>query len=508
MNIQQAKEQVKNSIIAYRTRDEYGRLMIPQQRQRPVFLVGAPGIGKTAIMEQIAQELGIPLVSYSMTHHTRQSALGLPFIKEKVYNGETFRVSEYTMSEIIAAVYDRMANSGVEEGILFLDEINCVSETLAPAMLQFLQYKVFGQHKVPEGWIVVTAGNPPEYNNSVREFDMVTWDRLKRIDVEADYDAWRKWALNNKVHPAVSSYLEIRKGDFYQVESTVDGKSFVTPRGWVDLSDMIHLYEQHSIKVDETLTRQYLQNAKIARQFASYYDLWKKYESDYAVGDILNGKASEAIKKRAAAAKFDERISLISLLIDGQLSTLSPVMYRRTMLENLLKELKELRKQSAKRTDHMPGLMNRAATAIGEKLKKQRASGMMSHQDERVCYDMIAFMNYCTETLISDMKNKSDIPAAFELVKKHFDKQTADLKKDAKTVGKQLDNLIKFVETVFGDGEEMLILVTELTASSDAAHFISQYGCEGYHKHAKGLHFYERQVEVYQEIDRLNSNDL
>lgn len=55
------------------------------------------------------------------------------------------------MSEIIAAVYDSIEQTGHAEGILFLDEINCVSETLTPAMLQFLQYKVFGRHKVPEG---------------------------------------------------------------------------------------------------------------------------------------------------------------------------------------------------------------------------------------------------------------------------------------------------------------------------------------------------------------------
>ena len=51
------------------------------------------------------------------------------------------------MSEIIASVYDMMERIGLKEGILFLDEINCVSETLAPAMLQFLQYKIFGRHR-------------------------------------------------------------------------------------------------------------------------------------------------------------------------------------------------------------------------------------------------------------------------------------------------------------------------------------------------------------------------
>ncbi|MEG0146666.1 MAG: AAA family ATPase, partial [Clostridia bacterium] len=97
MNIQQAKEHISHAITAYRTTDAYGRPMIPQQRQRPIFLVGAPGLGKTAIMEQIAAEMGIPLVSYSMTHHTRQSALGLPYIMEETFDGKPFRVSEYTM---------------------------------------------------------------------------------------------------------------------------------------------------------------------------------------------------------------------------------------------------------------------------------------------------------------------------------------------------------------------------------------------------------------------------
>ena len=227
MNIKEAKEEIKNAMTAYFSKDEFGEYEIPIMRQRPIFLMGPPGIGKTAIMEQIAAELGVGIISYSMTHHTRQSALGLPFIETKTYGGKEYSVSEYTMSEIIASVYDIIENTGKPEGILFLDEINCVSETLAPSMLQFLQYKIFGRHKVPDGWIVVTACNPPEYNNSVREFDIVTWDRLKRIDIEPDYDVWKEFAVNTGVHPAITTYLDIKKGDFYKIETTVDGKSFV-----------------------------------------------------------------------------------------------------------------------------------------------------------------------------------------------------------------------------------------------------------------------------------------
>ena len=105
MNIKEAKNQIKNTAIAYLSKNEYGEYRIPLSRQRPVFLMGAPGIGKTAIMEQISQELNIAFLSYSMTHHTRQSALGLPWLSEKQYGSKTCRVSEYSMSEIIASVY-------------------------------------------------------------------------------------------------------------------------------------------------------------------------------------------------------------------------------------------------------------------------------------------------------------------------------------------------------------------------------------------------------------------
>ena len=132
MDIQRAKEEIKRAVQAYLATDDIGRPLIPAVRQRPILLMGPPGVGKTQIMEQIAQECDIALVAYTITHHTRQSAVGLPFIRERNYGGRTRSVTEYTMSEIIASVYAAMERTGKKNGILFLDEINCVSETLAP----------------------------------------------------------------------------------------------------------------------------------------------------------------------------------------------------------------------------------------------------------------------------------------------------------------------------------------------------------------------------------------
>ena len=160
MNIKQAKQEITNTLKAYLAKDQLGNYLIPTVRQRPVLLMGPPGVGKTQIMEQIAAETGVGLVAYTITHHTRQSAIGLPFIEKRTYGGEEVSVTEYTMSEILSSVYRLMERTGLQEGILFLDEINCVSETLAPMMLQFLQCKTFGNQALPEGWTDRGGGQP------------------------------------------------------------------------------------------------------------------------------------------------------------------------------------------------------------------------------------------------------------------------------------------------------------------------------------------------------------
>ena len=499
MNIKQAKEQIQNAMQAYFTKDSFGNYLIPIERQRPIFLMGPPGIGKTAIMEQVAAELGVGLVSYSMTHHTRQSALGLPFIEKKVYGGVEYSVSEYTMSEIIASVYDMMERTGLKEGILFLDEINCVSETLAPAMLQFLQYKLFGRHRVPDGWIVVTAGNPPEYNNSVREFDIVTWDRLKRIDVEPDYDVWKEYAYKKGIHPAILTYLDIKKSDFYKIETTVDGKSFVTARGWSDLSDMMKLYEQHGIIIDEKLVAQYLQNKKIAKEFAIYYDLFNKYKSDYQVDKILAGKTPAEIKDRAKVAKFDERLALLGLLLDAITDELKKVNLSEQTLTELLNALKNVRMELARPKADAVAAVQKQVSNLEKKIQTGKLASTMSADNEYSCRSAMAALEDMTALL------KEKIPAdgteAFKLLKAEFDNRTKSLKKQGDAAGKQLSNVFLFCEEVFEEGQEMLILVTELTISYYGAHFISRYGCKEYFNHNKELLFYERQKEIIRQIE-------
>ncbi|MBX9034137.1 ATP-binding protein [Gordonibacter massiliensis (ex Traore et al. 2017)] len=515
MDIQQAKQQIKNAMLAYFAKDEFGNYRLPTERQRPVFLLGAPGIGKTAIMEQIAQELDVGFVSYSMTHHTRQSALGLPFIAKKTYGDVEYDVSEYTMSEIIAAVYDAMEATGHPEGILFLDEINCVSETLTPAMLQFLQYKVFGRHRVPDGWIVVTAGNPPEYNRTAHDFDIATWDRLKRIDVEPDFAAWRAFAVETGVHPAVLTYLDIERDHFYRVETTVDGKSFVTARGWDDLSAMVKLYEEQGIPVDELLVGQYVQNAEIAKRFSVYYDLFSKYRADYQIDRILAGEADEGIVERARAAAFDERVSLMGLVTDALGGRVRDAVLEERAVAFAHARLATMRDvilsgangvsavegspaaTAIDAADALP-LVRKETAALQRRLDAERASGLLS--DEK-------YLAYERTLALLDRAQRVDATGSvsFSQVKNLFGEMVDALDARIADASAALDHAFRFVEDAFGEGQEMLLLVTDLSANGYGMAFINDHGCERYFAHNEALLFNERGSDL---ADRINQLDL
>ena len=481
MNIKQAKQYIKDIVRIYLKKDEYGEYRIPVVRQRPVFLLGAPGVGKTAIMEQIASELGIALVDYSMTHHTRQSALGLPFIVHKTYDGEETDVTEYTMSEIISSIYDVMETSGIREGILFLDEINCVSETLAPAMLQFLQFKVFGRYKVPEGWVIVTAGNPPEYNKSVREFDVVTYDRMKLMEVEADYSVWKEYASDKRLHGAILGYLEINTEDFYHIDTTVRGRGYVTARGWEDLSQILKLYEEEGLKVDEGLVGQYLRNDRIVREFTAYYDLYLRYVSEYRMDDILEGRASEQAMDKARKASFDERLSIIGIFSDRILGAVKDVMEDSTALKQVFAVLKSIRDGSDPVADSLKAARDKRIDLIDTR----RASGAYADADKRVDKSVLAFLSSAYERVTAQTQGERD--ADFGMVRAQFEERKASLQSAVNDASAMIDHVFDFCIGSFGEGSELVMLLTTLTVDKDSAAYIATFGHDGYVELSKRL---------------------
>ncbi len=496
MNIKEAKTQIRNTLRAYLTRDALGNYLIPAVRQRPVLLMGPPGIGKTQIMEQIATEENVGLVAYTITHHTRQSAIGLPFIEHRVYGGEEFTVTEYTMSEIIGSVYSLMENTGIREGILFLDEINCVSETLAPMMLQFLQCKTFGNQKLPEGWLIVAAGNPPEYNKSVRDFDVVTLDRVKRMNVEEDFGVWKEYALRKGLHGAVVSYLDIKKENFYRIENTPEGLQFATARGWEDLSEILYAYEKLGIEADAGLAEQYIQLPRLARDFANYLALYNKYRQVYHVDDILRGQWPRVTESEFAAAPFDERLAVMGLL----LSKLSEAARSTRQADALCKALFDtLSAVKARMADEDPAEVLREIEGVRRAaLKRAAAAG----QDDKELRNLRQAEINAIEAYRRELEKSpaEDREAQFELVKSLFEQETAKAEGLADEAGAKFDNAFRFLESAIGQSQELVLFVTEITAGYDTSWFVGEYGCDAYFRNNRELLFDETRSRILEKL--------
>ena len=531
MNIKEAKTEISNTLKAYHEKVSRGHYIFPLVRQRPVLLMGPPGIGKTAIMEQVAEECGVGLVSYTITHHTRQSAIGLPSIKNRNYQGQSVSVTEYTLSEIIASVYECMERTGKKEGILFIDEINCVSETLAPTMLQFLQNKTFGSHKVPEGWLIVAAGNPPEYNKSVREFDIVTLDRVRKIEIEVDCDVWMEYAWRQQIHGAVLSYLNTKKDNFYQVENTVDGKFFVTARGWEDLSEILKSYERFEIPVTEKLVIQYLQKEEIARDFAVYYQLYCKYGTDYAVPEIAAGTLTEEAYIRrgdmARQAAFEERFTVTGLFLDylnQSLHNYNRIDRKITVLYEALKDFKVilegipdmqeggLKVQEGRlevrecRRDVCEGaqimqkdgqdmqvlriFIEDRRNELEQKILAEQISEKEAEELEWAAGRLDVYDVWLKENHIRDREKGMDC------IKEFFGQDVKKRQEALNEVSGELERAFHFLADCFGEEQEMVLFVSGLSKSERAMEFISNNGCDMYFKYSEALLFRKKEEEL------------
>ncbi|MGN0978013.1 MAG: ATP-binding protein [Faecousia sp.] len=492
MNILEAKNEIIHTLRAYLQKDEVGNYCFPTVHQRPILLMGPPGIGKTAILEQIARECGVGLVAYTITHHTRQSAIGLPHIEQRVYAGIPMSVTEYTMSEIIATVYETMERTGKKEGILFLDEINCVSETLAPTMLQFLQNKTFGSHKVPEGWIIVAAGNPPQYNKSVREFDVVTLDRVRQIDVEADLTVWLDYAREKQLHGAVVSYLTVKPDRFYTMEQKDGALSFVTARGWEDLSQILKAYESLEVPVTEALVSQYLHQEATTRDFTSYYRLYQKYGVDYGIADILSGTISggEYREKTAMASggSFDERVTVVNLILERLQAEFQEYHWTDAVVTLLHSSLRRFRGFSQMFSEFVDA--NRSSLDV--KLQNALLTQEEARQETWVLHRLEEM-----ETSVKERRLKEP-DAQLAHLKGMFSEDLARRTQIIGKIQKELENAFRFVADSFGDGQEMILLVSSLTRTLNALEFIRCHGCAPYLKYAQVL-LYRQQEAVLQE---------
>ena len=203
------------------TQSELLEVLLNVATVRPVFIWGAPGIGKSAIVEQFAEAVGLPCVSLLGSQLAPEDIIGIPQIK-----GET---SEFLPPKMIARK---------DPYVLFLDELNACSQEVQKAFYSLIHERRVGEYHLPEGSIVIGAGNRAQDSAIVKTMSSALINRMVHVQLKADPKQWLSWAYSNGVHPWITEYITQRPDQLFSEPPKAE-EPYSTPRSWHMLSDAL-----------------------------------------------------------------------------------------------------------------------------------------------------------------------------------------------------------------------------------------------------------------------------
>lgn len=236
---------------------------------RPVFIWGAPGIGKSAVVQEFAASLGLDCVSLLGSQLAPEDIIGVPQIQD----GFSVFCPPRTIAR--SAPY-----------VLFLDELNACTAEVQKAFYSLIHERRIGEYRLPEGSIVVGAGNRAQDNAITRPMSSALVNRMFHVELTASPRLWLEWAAQNGIHPYVYDYITSRP-DHLWAKPPKGEEPFSTPRSWHMLSDAIRSYgpdigeDALRILAAGSLSSQH------ATQFLAYI---RQVRSQYALDKILSGE--------------------------------------------------------------------------------------------------------------------------------------------------------------------------------------------------------------------------
>jgi hypothetical protein len=324
---------------------------------------------------------------------------------------------------------------------------------------------------------------------------MVTLDRVRYLNIEADYKVWKEYARAKHLHNAILSYLELRQKNFYRVEADVDGIRFVTARGWEDLSNLMQVYEEMDLPVDEGVIREFIHHEDVAEDAAAYFELYRKYRDDYGITDILAGRIRPETFARIYAASFDERLSVVNLLLDGLSAFFVKVQEKKKITDNWYEFLKEYQRHLKE---------GEAPADCYQALLEEKMAMVEAEKQAELCTKaQAAGWEQIFALWKENMPDKGlDAKESFAQAKTGFDIQREALEESEQDASDALEHAFDFMEQAFEDGEEMVVFVTELTLSPEAAMFLAEHTCDRYMTYNEQLLIGKRKRELLSELKR------
>lgn len=323
------------------------------------------------------------------------------------------------------------------------------------------------------------------------------------MNVEASFAVWKEYAYNAGIHPAIMAFLEMNEKWFYRISTTVDGKKYITARGWEDLSTEIQAYERHGFEVKEDLIMQYITDVECARKFSVYYDLFKKYRVDYAISDILNGDISTNAVNKAQNAAFDERLSIISMIMEEIGKKSKTVVIEDSSLHDVVKALRVIKKNAKSDDVSVYQMLQDEVTKIKDTMEKEKIANALSSYSKAVMSASIEHLNKYKSIIDTKELFGASNTAQFKAVKDAFTRDTKSLERKQHDADEAMTNAFVYIDNAWGNDQEMTMFVTKLTVNKYIADYLAQYKNDEYFKHNGSMLIFDEDNELNNEIDAM-----
>jgi hypothetical protein len=268
----------------------------------PCFLWGAPGVGKSSIVKQIAQEKNIGFIDLRLALMDPTDLKGIPFYDKESHTA-------------LWAPPAFLPKEG--EGILFLDELNSAAPSVQASAYQLILDRAVGEYALPDGWAIVAAGNREGDRGVTYRMPAPLANRFVHFEMEVDVDDWKDWAYKVKLDSRIIAYIAYKHEHLFNFDTKSEKKSFATPRSWEYVDSIL------KTNITQELLLDVIGGAigsDVAVSFLSFMKVMNKLPN---IEEIFEGESKEY------SDEVDVAYALCSALVSG-------VIQEPSRLENIL----------------------------------------------------------------------------------------------------------------------------------------------------------------------------
>ena len=281
---------------------EEARIALQQcfKTKRPVFLWGPPGIGKSELVANMAEEMQGHMIDLRLGQMDPTDIRGIPFYNKEA-NVMDWAPPIELPTEELASQYPVV--------VLFLDEMNSAAPSVQSAAYQLILNRRVGKYKLPDNVVMVAAGNREGDKGVTYKMPSPLANRFVHLEMRPDFDAWQRWAVQNNIHKDVVGYVSFAKQDLFDFDPKSSSRAFATPRSWTFVSQLLESDLPTNIETDlvagtvgDGTAVKFMAHRKVAGQMPN-------------PRDILDGKVKE-LKVKEISAMYSLTVSMCYELKD------------------------------------------------------------------------------------------------------------------------------------------------------------------------------------------------